>query len=249
MIFSFPLIQAIEHARDRVALYRDHARQFYFEVVLSIYRCPGCGAKMRMTQPSRSECDCGAILDPTVAFQRSPCCEAKLRLARNHYLCTHCGATVPSHFLFDEKLFAAQYMREKMSESRERKRRKREEIRLLLAASRSSDLCVTDFPTADAVDQLSAELDRFVDRKTAPDAEELIGDDDFRMEDYRQAILSRLGGCSTRFDAFPAVCSDRRLDQIRRFMALLFMEQDREVWLEQQGSTIMVMRYEAYIKG
>jgi hypothetical protein len=242
MTDSSLLIQAIEHARDRVALYRNHARQFYLEVVLSIHRCPGCGANMRMVRPSRCRCECGAILDPTIAFQRSSCCQAKLRLARNHYVCTNCGATVPSHFLFDEKLFAAQYMREKMSESRERKRRRREEIRLLLAASRSSDLCITDFPTADALGELSTVLDRFVGQEAVSDVAEFIGDDEFSMEDYRQAILSRLGGYSTRFDAFPAVCSDRRLDKVRRFMTLLFMEQDREVWLEQQGSTIMVMQ-------
>jgi hypothetical protein len=243
MTDSSLLIQAIEHVRDCVTLYRDHARQFYFEVVLSIHRCQGCGAKMRMTdQPSRCECECGAALDPTIAFQRSHCCQAKLRLARNHYVCTNCGATVPSHFLFDEKLFAAQYMREKMSESRERKRRRREEIRLLLAASRSSDLCITDFPTADALGQLSTVLDRFVGQEAVAGVAEFIGNDEFSMEDYRQAILSRLGGCSTRFDAFPAMCSDRRLDQVRRFMTLLFMEQAREVRLEQQGSTIMVMK-------
>ena len=245
MTDSSLLIQAIEHVRDCVTLYRDHARHFYFEVVLSIYRCSGCGAEMRMAdQPSRCECECGAALDPTIAFQRSPCCQAKLKLARNHYVCTNCGVTVRSHFLFDEKLFNAQYMREKMSESRERKRRRREEIRLLLAASRSSDLQVVDFPSVDAVDQLSAELDQFVGRETTSDAAEFIANDEFRLEAYRQAILSRLDGCSTRFDAFPAVCSDRRLDQVRRFMALLFMEQAREVWLEQRGSTIVVMRYE-----
>ena len=250
MTDSSLLIQAIEHVRDCVTLYRDHARHFYFEVVLSIYRCSGCGAEMRMAdQPSRCECECGAALDPTIAFQRSPCCQAKLKLARNHYVCTNCGVTVRSHFLFDEKLFNAQYMREKMSESRERKRRRREEIRLLLAASRSSDLCVSRLPDQGVMDEISFQLDRFVGQDIFSVAAEPAGEDDFKIEDYRKLILDTLQGCSRGLDTFPTISDDPKLDKIRRFMTLLFMEQDCEVWLEQRGDTVMVMRYEAYVEG
>ena len=249
MISSRLLVEAIELVRDRVTVYRSHARLFYFEILLTIHRCPDCDGKMSMTGPSQCQCQCGTILDPTIQFQRSGCCDALLGRRRCHYACTHCGRTVASKFLFDEKLFDHLYFCEKISESRERKRRQKEELRCLLAASRSNELMITDIPEIAVVHGLSMALDEFVGATALADMADFISTDEFRMEDYRQMILSWLDDCTVRFGALPAIGEDPRLDRVRRFITLLFMEQDREVWLEQRGDEILVMRYEAHIEG
>ena len=51
--------------------------------------------------------------------------------------------------------------------------------------------------------------------------------DDFSIPAYRRTIVSAMGGDCIRFEALPALSDNARLDQVRRFMTLLFMEQDR----------------------
>jgi len=249
MVTPNPLTQDIELVRASIAMFKTHVREFYFRVVLGDFPCVRCGRIMAMTGPSECTCVCGFRLDPTLEFQRSTCCDARLRRARSHYVCTDCGAVVPSRFLFDEVLLDRQYFRDKMSECRERKRRRRQELRLLLAASRSHDLQVTDTPDAATLSELAAELDRFVGDGESSSVHEFLGRDDFRMEDYRKLVLAHLDAEGTRFIALPAICEDLRVDRVRRFTALIFMEQAREVWLEQRGDDIVVTPYEVDVQG
>ena len=192
---------------------------------------------------------CGVEFDLTVEFQRSPCCDARLRFRHRHYACTACGAVVPSRFLFEEAIYDPEYFRKKMSESRERRRRQKEEMLLFLAASHSQDLVITDSPDPHVLTELSAELDQFIGEGALTPIIEFLGGDSFRMGDYREIILSRLDGDGIRFAALPAIYEDPRLDSIRRFTTLIFMEHAREVWLEQRGEDIRVMPYETHIEG
>jgi len=249
MIDSASLLRGVEELRHRVDAYKVQARVFYLEVLLSQYACPQCGRALRPRGASACQCIGGHTWDPTIEFASSPCCGAKVRRARCHYVCTNCGTALRSPFLFDERLLDAQYFCEKMAECRERKRRRKEELRLFLAASRSSDLCLTEMPHTKNVEELSRDLDVFVDSTAEAGRYDPREDDEFRPEEYRRVILATLDACSIRFSALPCICSDLRLDRARRFMTLLFMEQDREVWLEQRGQDILVVPYEVDVQG
>ncbi len=245
MTISNPLLQGIACVHERVAVYKDHARQFYFETLLSEHPCPSCGGRLSATGPSECTCSCGVKLDPTVEFQRSPCCTVKLRRAKTHYVCTDSGTTVPSRFLFDEMLFDASYFSEHMKQSRERKRKRREELKRLLASTHSGEWHMDDTSAFGALPGLSAALDEYIRAQEASvDTFETISD--FKLEVYRHTIISAMDGCTVRFEALPALCKDRRLDKARCFMTLLFMENAREGWLEERPDSIMVRPYEAH---
>ena len=132
-----------------------------------------------------------------------------------------------------------------MGESRERKRRQREELKRLLAGTRSNELLLADFPDEDAIEGLTADLDRYAKTAAAGDLDQFLTQDEFCMEEYRQLILSRLDGCVVEFSAFPAIAKDRRMECVRRFITLIFMEQAREVRLKSREDEIMVMPYGA----
>jgi len=244
-----PLIQGIVHVQDLVSRYRDHARAFYCEILCAAHPCPTCGAKMQMASAYEWRCGCGVTLDPTVEFQRSLCCQARVQRRRCHYVCSRCGAPAVSTFLFDERLFDARYFSEKMSESRQRRIRRKEALRRFLAASRSKDLIVLEFPDNAVIDSVFQAIDGLVEARQGDDMADYSGSDAFRMEAYREILLASLQGRSVRFDALPQVCADPRLDRARRLMTLLFMEQSRQVWLEQRNQEIMVIPYETHSEG
>jgi len=146
-----------------------------------------------MTGQSRCSCSRSHTFDPTLAFQKSNCCEAGLLRKTFHYACSKCGRTVPSRFLFDERIFDKTYFREMMRESRARANRKRQEIKKLLAESRSGTLSLTEDPNLAVIPGLIQDLNDFVGLGSV----EMVGaalstDSGFRMEDYRKHILSLL---------------------------------------------------------
>ena len=120
-----PLIRKICGIMGSVNSFKQRARQFYFEVILSSYSCPVCDGSLQMTGLSQCTCACGKILDPTLTFQKSTCCGARLTRKTFHYACSRCHKTATSQFLFDEKIFDKQYFREMMRESRQRFKRKK----------------------------------------------------------------------------------------------------------------------------
>ncbi|MCX7013702.1 MAG: hypothetical protein NTW86_14305 [Candidatus Sumerlaeota bacterium] len=153
---------------------------------------------------------------------------------------------MPSRFLFDERLFDQQYYCEKMRESRERKARKIEQLKAMLAASRSGVLWITEMPPLEAIPGLELELDGFIGSISLLPLAEFLGQDGFNLEHYRRSILGSVPpGCIIRFSAIPPVFEDSRLDRVRKFIALLFMEQSREALLTQEGEEIKVEIYEA----
>ena len=109
---SSPLVSAVIRILKRVDDFKKLAREFYFDVILSVHQCPRCGSRLEMTGKSECSCVCGNIFDPTIAFQKSACCGKHLVRKSQHYICSECGTNVPSMFLFDEKLFDKAYFRE-----------------------------------------------------------------------------------------------------------------------------------------
>ena len=240
-----PLLRGIWRVSTRLARFKALVRDFYYAVLLSNHPCRECGGKLRMGGPSQCRCGCGVELDPTVEFQRSECCGAALARRTLHYVCSSCQRIVPSKYLFDERLFDRAYFAERMRESRERKRNRLEEIRKILANSRSGALQIGDVPDPDAIPGLTADLDRFVGSRPQVALSAFLGDKELDMAEYRRLILEN-AGCLIRFSAMRSLCDNVRLDRVRRFITLLFMEQAGEVSLGQLDNDIQVQVYETH---
>jgi len=135
-----------------------------------------------------------------------------------------------------------------MRESRARARRKREEIKILLAGSRSDPLQFMEGPCLECIPGLSDALNEFIKAEMAG-GNEFAPKSRFRMDDYRNHILSILGLGSRQFSDISPLMDDCRRDKIWRFITLIFMAQDREVELTQYGTDILVGRVsdEAYV--
>ena len=234
----------------RLEVLREWVRAYYYEVLLSGHACPDCGGRLVMTGPGRASCEaCHSSLDPTVEFQQSPCCGASLVFRRAHYACRQCGAPVPSRFLFDERLFDAAYFSGRMRESRERRRLEIEELRRRVAESRSGELLASDVPELDSIPGLADTLDS-LSRSAFSFGETGCWDDDpFVMDAYREVIWRGVCEDAVLFSQLPALNGDPRRDRARRFMTLVFMEQEREVDLAQYGNDLLVMRHEADAEG
>ncbi len=245
-----PLLKGIFQVQARVIQFKERVREFYFQVIMSQYACPKCGGDLVMTGQSECSCPCGNNFDPTSAFQRSSCCGVPLIRRTFHYACSCCQQIVPSRFLFDERLFDKAYFREMMSQSREQAKKKKEEIRLLLANSRSGALLLTEEPRLEAIPGLNEALADFIGSVSGNGCEYFSAlNSDFSMENYRDHILSALGVGAKFFSLIAPLIEDHRRDKIWRFITLIFMAQDREVELTQSGADILVGRVanEAYL--
>lgn len=247
-----PLIHQINGILEYVDAYKERVRDFYFQVLLSQYACPTCGDVLHMTGVSECSCRSGHIFDPTVAFQPSPCCQERLIRKTFHYTCSRCHKTVPSRFLFDERVFDAEYFREMMREHRDHVKSRREEIRKLLAESRSGTLLFIEEPRLDALPDFLQDLDAFIlgnPIQLCGDAFELKSD--FNLSVYRDHILSLLDNHTLRFSDISPLTGDDRRDRARRFITLVFMDNDQEINLQQHGDDLLIRRCddETYTEG
>lgn len=248
-LINNPLLLGIINAIRRVEAFKSLVRDFYFEVLLSVHACPRCGGRLRMASQSQCTCKCGLVLDPTLEFQRSHCCDARLIRRVCHYTCSTCGQVIPSKFLFDERLFDTEYFRQKMAESRGNRQKKREEVRLLLAASRSKPLMLDNSCELDSVPGLVMALDEFIGHAQSTPFQYFNPKSEFCMEEYRDTILAAIQDCNRYFSAIQPLYSDQRRDRIWRFMTLIFMDHEGEVDLVQRDNDILVMRHEADREG
>jgi hypothetical protein len=135
-----------------------------------------------------------------------------------------------------------------MRESRARAKRKREEVKRLLAGSRSGALLFMDEPSLESIPGLAEALNDFIGTEVTGGCA-FAPKSGFRMGDYRAHILSILGVGSRLFSDIAPLLDDCRRDKIWRFVTLIFMAQDREVELTQYGRDILVGRAinEAYL--
>lgn len=246
------LIYQINGILEYVGAYKERVRDFYIQVLLSQHACPTCGDGLHMTGVSECSCRSGHIIDPTVAFQSSPCCQARLIRKTFHYACSRCHKTVSSRFLFDERVFDAEYFREMMREHRDHIKSRREEIRRLLAESRSGTLLLMEEPRLDTLPDFLQDLDTFIlgnPIQLCGDAFELKSD--FNLAAYRTHILSLLDNHTLRFSDISPLTDDDRRDRARRFITLVFMDNDQEINLQQHGGDLLIRRCddEAYTEG
>lgn len=249
ILMNNPVIKEIQEVFDMVSSFKKNARKYYFEVILSVFQCPACGGQLHMTGNSECSCSCGNVFDPTLAFQKSACCSTGLVRKTFHYACSQCHQSVPSRFIFDERVFDKAYFREMMRESRDRKKKKREEIRQLLAESRSDSLSLTEKPDLDSIPGLIEDLNEFI--QNAADKSNQYSfkvDQPFDMDKYREHILSMLGWDSMLFSNIDPIVEDDRKDRAWRFITLIFMEHEHKVEIKQHGDDLSVQRlyYEAY---
>ena len=247
-----PLLQEINGILEFLEDYRIRVKDFYFEVLLSQYRCQKCGGALYMTGQSECACTCGHRFDPTLAFQMSTCCMKPLTCKTFHYACSSCHKIVPSHFIFDERLFDAEYFREMMRDSRRRAMVKKEEIRRLLAETRSGALTLTDEPDFNTLPELFEDLDTFIQSNPYQISYESFDlKSGFDMTPYRTQILSLLACSPIRFSHVSPILGDNRRDRVRRFITLIFMDNDREIYLQQHGNDLLIRRHynEAYAEG
>jgi hypothetical protein len=238
-----PLLRGIIRVEGCMARFKERVKAFYFEVMLSPYRCPKCEGSLSMTGISQCSCACGQAFDPTLEFQRSPCCGAKLVRKTYHYACSRCHVVVPSHFLFDERVFDKEYFREIMQEHRRRSREEREEMKKSLGESRSGTLLLTEEPHLESLDGFVQDLDAFIQSEDYDSHDPgFEAKSTFSMDRYRSHILSCLAVESVRFSEIAPVDEDIRRDRAWRFITLVFMQNERVIDLAQEGDDIWVQR-------
>ncbi|MEA3437080.1 MAG: hypothetical protein U9R43_11485 [Thermodesulfobacteriota bacterium] len=238
-----PLVREIKVVLNQIEAFKEGAKSFYFKVVLSTVRCPSCGGRLQMTGQSECACSCGKVWDPTVEFQKSICCDAKLVKKTFHYACARCHRSAPSRFIFNERVFDKEYFREMMRKTRDRKKRKREEIRRLLAESRSETLVFMEEPELETIPGLLCDLDDFIQDGNSEFSDIIFKNENiFNIDQYWSHIQSLLGWNPIHFSEIPPLDDDYRRDRAYRFITLVYMQNDRKVDIEQEGNDLFVQR-------
>jgi predicted RNA-binding Zn-ribbon protein involved in translation (DUF1610 family) len=224
--------------------FAEKAKRFFYSVMLVAFRCPKCNGAMAMQAEGRSRCtSCGTEIDPTVAFQRCSDCGGTPVVRVRRYQCSKCGREIASRFLFDGLVFNADYFREKMAESRQRKKEQEERVRKMLAECRSADLPLgqldlTAVPgLVEALNSLSTGLEDRV-------AVESRSQFDLRL--YESHIQAHIRDFPLTLDEIPPLSrEDVRKDLIWRFIAVIFLAHADVVDVWQEGRDVVVRRREA----
>ncbi len=230
---AFNLARAVEVLVERT-------RRFCYEVMLSAYSCPKCGASLEMI--GESDCRCRGCLhefDPTVQFQRCPACDGRVRLRIYRYVCCKCEADVPSRFVFDGVVFDREYFRRKMAESRERQRQERAERQEQAAENRSLPVEPAPMDLASVPGLLKTLNELTAVPELAAWAPLIQG---FDLERYETHLLDHIGPDERRFDDLPPLDENPRLDRIWRFITIIFMAHAGRIRIRQQGPTILVAK-------
>jgi hypothetical protein len=129
-----------------------------------------------------------------------------------------------------------------MQQARDRERKKREELKAILSSSRSDNLILLEEPCLDSIAGLTEALNGFIGTEVSG-VQDFLSRPGFSLEDYRGHLLSVIGNRSVLFSDITPLIKDWRKDKIWRFVTLIFMRQDREVMLTQDGLDILVERF------
>ena len=249
-IGAIETMDIIKLAFDMTAVvqrYVDKVRLFYYWIMLLGYRCPGCGGSLAMVAEGRCKCTCCRDeLDPTVTFQRCSACGGAPVLRVRRYQCRHCGSDIASKFLFDSMVFDADYFRQKMSESRQRKKQQHERVRQMLAESRSAALPLPSVDLnsvpglVDALNGLTAGLEAAFAAESR---------DEFDLKRYETHIKDHIQQFPMNLLDIPPLSEDARKDLIWRFIAVIFLSHTGIVDLWQDEQDIMVIKHETDTEG
>ncbi len=126
-----------------------------------------------------------------------------------------------------------------MQEARTRERRRKAEVKAILAGSRSDNLLLLEEPCLDSIPGLTEALNGVIGTG-AVGFQDLSSRSDFLIDNYRNHLLSTIGTGARLFSDITPLIEDWRKDKIWRFVTLIFMQQDHEVILTQYGSNILV---------
>jgi hypothetical protein len=232
---AFDMAKAVE-------VFIQKAKKFFYSVMLFSNRCPECNGVLVMYTESKYRCvSCGNDLDPTVTFQRCSECGGVPILKVRRYCCKNCGRDIQSRFLFDGLAFDADYFRNKMIESRQRKAEQKERVRQMLAESRSSDLPLGAIDLAavpgllDALNNLTAGLDVVFTKESR---------DEFDLKRYETHIRAHIRDFPVSLMEIPPLSENLRKDLIWRFIAIIFLSHVGIVDIWQDGQDIMVIKHE-----
>lgn len=230
-----------------VARLVERVRPFFYRVVLLSHTCPACEGPLTMIREGVCRCRrCGRSLDPTVAFQRCAACEGGLYLRVRRYACRRCGEEAESRFLFDGQVFNAEYFREKMAESRQRKRRARESAASKALAQRSTELAPGPADLASAPGLIET-LNRLTGQ---PDPEFVAwAREAFDLQRYERHVLRHVGSDPIPLEDLPPLDRHDRLERIRLFVAAVFLAHAGLIATEQYRQTILVSRRETDREG
>ena len=226
-----------------VAQYKVAARGYYYDVVLSNLSCPVCNEKLRMTKGGGACCTRGHHLDPTMTFQKSGCCGAKLVRRSLHYACARCGKTVPSRFLFDERVFDKAYFRQRMAESRAKTRQRREMMRIARREERSRSLTLTEEPRVDLLPGFAEALADFIGFEAGAwdEVSCAVAPGHPGLNIYRRHILDFVTRYrQVSFSKIDPLIDEPKRDRAIRFVALIFLLHDGEVQVTQYSSDIEI---------
>ncbi len=198
---------------------------------------------------AKGKCKCGTCgleFDPTVEFERCLNCGGSPVLRVRRYQCRNCGSEIKSKFLFDGLIFNAEYFRQKVTESRQRKKEQRERVREMLAESKSADLPLGTVDLAeapglvDALNGLTAGLDM---------AFAIESHNKFDLTQYENHIRTHVRDVPLKLVEIPLLSDDKRRDLIWRFIAVIFLAHTAVVDIWQEGQDIMVIKHEVNRKG
>lgn len=227
---------------DTVKAFAGRAKELFYAVMLMGYECPRCSGNLSMTGESRCRCSgCGHVLDPTTTFQRCPGCGGRVVLHVCRYRCRRCGDDVPSRFVFDGKLFDAEYFRAKMAESRQRRTQRRQQAARRTIENRSAalepqELDLSSVPgLLDALNGLTGGIETLAWRPQTGG---------FDLSRYQKHLQAYIGPEEQPFDDLPALEKDRRLDRIWRFVTIIFMAHFGLIDIAQEEQTILVKQHE-----
>ena len=235
------LLKAVEGFAGR-------AKTFFYRVMLLAFRCPKCNGVLTMRAEGRCTCSsCGAEIDPTITFQRCSDCGGTPILRVRRYQCSKCGREILSRFLFDGLVFNAEYFREKMAESRQRRKEQEERVRKMLAECRSADLSLgqldlTAVPgLVEALNALTTGLD---DRLAVESRSQ------FDLKQYEAHVQAHIRDFPLALDEIPPLSrEDARQDLIWRFVAVIFLAHAGILDVWQDGRDVVVVKREANREG
>ena len=239
-LLAFEMAEAVE-------AFLQKARRFFYCVMLIGHRCPKCNGSLAMVSEGKCRCvSCGKEFDPTVTFQRCSQCGGAPVLRVRRYQCRDCGSDIISKFLFDGLVFDPDYFRQRMAESRKRKQQQREQVRQMLAESRSSDLPMghADLGSVpglvDALNALTAGMDEAI----AVEARE-----EFNLKAYEGHVRAHIQGYPVSLTEIPRLSENPKKDVIWRFIAVIFLAHTGVVDVWQEGREIMVKKHEVNREG
>jgi hypothetical protein len=230
-----------------VEIFIEKARRFFHSVMLLERCCPQCNGSLVMVTDGTCQCvSCGVECDATVAFQRCPACGGVPVLRVRRYECRACGSPITSRFLFDGLIFDAEYFRQKMADSRQRRQELRERVKRMLAESRSDVLPLGE-PDLDSVpgliDALNA-LTAGLDERLIPEPR-----DGFDLSRYETHIQAHVADLPVSLTAIPPLGAEAKKDLIWRFIAVIFLAHAGVVDVWQEGPDIMVIKHETDREG